>query len=98
MLHFLKTTSVWEGVVLVAKRQSFLFLCFAIFMLLFLTQVFSILISSRWEEMPSPEALCTAAGHPRLQQFGETASLPGSPALFLGVSCHVMAVGKSVEK
>lgn len=92
MLHFLKNTSVLEGVVRVANRRSFLFLCFAIFMLLFLTQVFSILISSRWKEMPSPEALCTAAGHPRLQQFGETASLPNSPVLFLGVSCHDMAL------
>lgn len=98
MLRFLKSTSVWEGVVLVAKRRSFLFLCFAIFMLLFLTQVFSILISSRWEEMPSPEALCTAAGHSRLQQFGETASLPGSPAFFgRFLPCHG-TVGKSVEK
>lgn len=73
------------------KRRSFLFLCIAIFILLFLTQIFSILISSRWEEMSSSAALCTAAGHPRLRRFRETPSLPDSPALVWRVSCHDMA-------
>jgi len=81
-----------HGLYLLCKRQSLLFLCIAIFILLFLTQIFSILISSRWEEMSLPAALCTAAGHPRLWRFGETPSLPDSPALVLGVLCHDTAL------
>lgn len=81
-MHF-KEHELGTWLVHVAQKTKFLslffFFCIAIFILLFLTRIFSILISSRWEDISPRAVLHTAAGHPG-QQWFETPSLPHSPA------------------
>lgn len=97
MPRTLKGTSGWDtGCTCCAKDEVSSFFVFLFLSFLFLTQILSVLISSRWEDVSSPAVLCTAAGHPGLWRFCKTPSLSDPPASVTGgYCCHPALQGKA---